>query len=241
VPTSVLLAVLAAAGLLALAPALVRKYDATERLIAERALSTARVLNRKHKPRTTPGRRPVNPPSWLALEGSLRVVPLGERAAPPKPRPRPSVYRRRQVLASLVLLNGVQTLGVALVGPGFWISFSVTAAMLILYLGHLRGQALQAARRRRAEARQAAWLIEQQAQVRRAQERRAAARREAARLLEEELQRVQAEIAELAAQAEAAEAAAAAERDKRVATISYRPNAGVRGRAYAVGPRASAG
>ena len=41
-PTSVLLAVLAAAGLLALAPALVRRYDATERLVAERALSTAR-------------------------------------------------------------------------------------------------------------------------------------------------------------------------------------------------------
>ncbi len=36
VPTSVLLAVLAAAGLLALAPALVRRYDATERLAAER-------------------------------------------------------------------------------------------------------------------------------------------------------------------------------------------------------------
>jgi len=34
VPTSVLLAVLAAAGLLALAPALVRRYDATERLAA---------------------------------------------------------------------------------------------------------------------------------------------------------------------------------------------------------------
>ncbi len=46
VPTSVLLAVLAAAGLLALAPALVRRYDATERLVAERAQSTARVLAR---------------------------------------------------------------------------------------------------------------------------------------------------------------------------------------------------
>ncbi|MFJ6954376.1 hypothetical protein [Micromonospora aurantiaca (nom. illeg.)] len=39
-PTSVLLAVLAAAGLLALAPALVRRYDATERLVAERGVST---------------------------------------------------------------------------------------------------------------------------------------------------------------------------------------------------------
>src|SRR5689334_13163139 len=62
VPTSVLLAVLTAAGLLALAPALVRRYDATERLVAERALSTARVLSRTRRSRTVPGRLPVNPP-----------------------------------------------------------------------------------------------------------------------------------------------------------------------------------
>lgn len=61
-PTSVLLAVLTAAGLLALAPALVRRYDATERLVAERALSTARVLSRIRRKRTVPGRSPVNPP-----------------------------------------------------------------------------------------------------------------------------------------------------------------------------------
>ncbi|HEY7174090.1 MAG TPA: hypothetical protein VH442_04155, partial [Micromonosporaceae bacterium] len=57
-PTSVLLAVLAAAALLALAPALVRRYDATERLVAERALSTARVLDRQRRRRTVPGPRP---------------------------------------------------------------------------------------------------------------------------------------------------------------------------------------
>lgn len=216
-PTSVLLAVLAAAGLLALAPALVRRYDATERLIAERALSTARVLERKRKPRTVPGRRPVNPPSWLA-PAPLHVVRDHERAAPRKPKLRPAVYRRRQVLAALVLLNLVQLVGVALVGPGFWISFSVTFAMLALYLGHLRGQALRMARRRRAEARQTAWLLEQQAQVRLAQERRALARREAARLLEEEL-------------------ALAAAEEQRVTTISYRPRSGVRGKAYEAGPR----
>ena len=61
VPTSVLLAVLAAAGLLALAPALVRRYDATERLAAERAQSTARVLDRRRRRRTVPGVRPLNP------------------------------------------------------------------------------------------------------------------------------------------------------------------------------------
>ena len=62
VPTSVLLAVLAAAALLALAPALVRRYDATERLAAERAQSTARVLDRKRRRRTVPGPRPLYAP-----------------------------------------------------------------------------------------------------------------------------------------------------------------------------------
>ena len=68
-PTSVLLAVLAAAGLLALAPALVRRYDATERLVAERALSTARVIERHRRRRTVPARElmswwePQNPAS----------------------------------------------------------------------------------------------------------------------------------------------------------------------------------
>ncbi|BCL15521.1 hypothetical protein GCM10017556_32600 [Micromonospora sagamiensis] len=66
-PTSVLLAVLAAAGLLALAPALVRRYDATERLVAERAQSTARVLQRRRRRRTVPGRRPVNPSRSLVV------------------------------------------------------------------------------------------------------------------------------------------------------------------------------
>jgi hypothetical protein len=73
VPTSVLLAVLAAAALLALAPALVRRYDATERLVAERAMSTARVLARAgtrdhRRRRTVPGRRPLNPPRVLARQ-----------------------------------------------------------------------------------------------------------------------------------------------------------------------------
>jgi hypothetical protein len=77
VPTSVLLAVLAAAGLLALAPALVRRYDATERLVAERALSTARVIERHRRRRTVPGRRPVNPPRSVS---ALSAVPVS--AAP---------------------------------------------------------------------------------------------------------------------------------------------------------------
>jgi hypothetical protein len=229
VPTSVLLAVLAAAGLLALAPALVRRYDATERLIAERALSTARVLSRRRRRRSIPGRRFARPPSWLMPEPgpTLSLVPDDYRAPVRKPRLRPSVYRRRQVLSSLLLLNLVQLAGVFLVGPGFLISASVTGCMLMLYMGHLRGQALRMARRRRAEARQAAWLADQQARVREAQRRRAEARREAARLLEEELLRAR----EFEAQQKAAAVPV-------VATISYRKVAGVRGRAYEVGPAA---
>src|SRR3954470_13136009 len=115
VPTSVLLAVLAAAGLLALAPALVRRYDATERLVAERAQSAARVLSRRRRRRTVPGRRPINPGRRLvvtlrreipdsapvsgapvpgapvsavpAQRGPLRVVPTGARRRPAARRP----------------------------------------------------------------------------------------------------------------------------------------------------------
>ncbi|MDI1460016.1 hypothetical protein QEZ54_03465 [Catellatospora sp. KI3] len=260
VPTSVLLAVLAAAGLLALAPALVRRYDATERLVAERAISTARVLSRRRRRRTVPGRRPVNPPRALTAmpvsappasappasapgkrRNPLRLVSAGERAKrrAPRRRHRPAVYRRRRLLAGLVLLNLVQLAGVALVGPGFLISLAVTGSLLLLYVAHLRGQALRSARRRRAEERQAAWLAEQQAQVRLAQHRRAEARREAARLLQEELLRAQEALAELQARADslAAEEAAAIPAP-RVATISYGRRAGVRGRPYHAGPAA---
>ncbi|MEV0454618.1 divisome protein SepX/GlpR [Catellatospora methionotrophica] len=265
-PTSVLLAVLAAAGLLALAPALVRRYDATERLVAERAISTARVLSRQRRRRTVPGRRPIRPPRALcampvsappALQTArpggrrsadesgngpsrtpLRLVGQRERAkAKPGRRHRPAVYRRRRLLAGLVLLNLVQLAGVLLVSPGFLISVSVTGSVLLLYVAHLRGQALRLARRRRAEERQAQWLAEQQAQVRLAQRRRALARREAARLLQEELLRAQEELAALQAQADTL--AAAAPPPPRVATISYRGRqSGVRGKPYHAGPAA---
>ena len=46
-PASVLLALLAATALLALTPALVRRYDPDERMIADRASSDARVLDRE--------------------------------------------------------------------------------------------------------------------------------------------------------------------------------------------------
>ncbi|WP_344319089.1 hypothetical protein, partial [Actinocatenispora thailandica] len=78
-PTSVLLAVLAAAGLLALAPALVRRYDTTERQVAEREWSTARVVTRRRRRCTVPGRHPVNPP-----RRAPDVVPAAGGAAEPR-------------------------------------------------------------------------------------------------------------------------------------------------------------
>jgi hypothetical protein len=220
-PTSVLLAVLAAAGLLALAPALVRRYDAAERLEAERARSTARVLSRTRRQRTVPGRRPVNP-SRMVLVATLRVAapaPVGDhegryatgrRSGPQVPdrrevrrpretrearerperaprarRPRhsPAIYRRRRVLAALLLLNLVELVGVAAVGPGFGVGLAVTGTLLVAFLVHLRNLALADRRGRRAEARRQAWLAARQAAVRREQDRRAAARRAAARRL----------------------------------------------------------
>lgn len=259
-PTSVLLAVLAAAGLLALAPALVRRYDATERLVAERASSTARVLERRRRRRSVPGRQPINPSrvrsvtlraatpngspvrvSQPVASGSrdrsagLRVVPRrtpGRRmpAGHPVRRHPLAVYRRRRVFAALLLLNLVELVGVMAVGPGFWISFTVTAALLGAYAVHLRNRTLHERRRRRAEAREAAWLAARQAEVRREQARRAAARRENQR--------------RLAAQRESVRRAAMGmDRDRDLpavasgggGTVSYRRVGGLRGRAYQAG------
>lgn len=252
-PTSVLLAVLAAAGLLALAPALVRRYDATERLVAERAQSTARVLQRRRRQRTVPGRHPVNPPRGLtgradergapaptaAVAGPpasrrrarLRVgsrAPTRSRRRQPRRRHTAAVYHRRRVLAALVLLNLVELIGVLLVGPGFWIGFSVTASLLVGYVVHLRNCAIADRRRRRAEAREAAWLAARQAEVRQAQVRRAAARREAQR--------------RLAAQREAVRRAAMGldrgsglPRAAGGGSVSYRRSGGLRGRPYEAG------
>lgn len=242
-PTSVLLAVLTAAGLLALAPALVRRYDATERLVAERATSTARVLSRRRRRRTVPGRLPVNPPRAFptitdpVMRPMLSVVPRSGvpytmRAATGGRSPhKPAVYRRRRVLTALAALNIIELLGVALVGPGFWISFGVTAVLLVAYVGHLRNQALQLARKRRDEAAEARWLNHQQALVRQAQRRRAETRREAARQLQEELARQRILVAELQAQAAAQ---ASVPRQKAVGegpVISYR------GRSYSARPK----
>ena len=162
-PTSVLLAVLAAAGLLALAPALVRRYDATERLVAERASSTARVLSRRRRRRTVPGRRPVNPPGRVRLRWYVAAPPGdprsgGARPAPPAPRcawsPARGARPPRRRLAPAhpggrtaaagssprcCCSTSVELVGVLAVGPGFWIGFAVTGTLL----GVVRGAPAQ--------------------------------------------------------------------------------------------------
>ena len=238
-PTSVLLAVLAAAGLLALAPALVRRYDAAERLAAERALSTARVLSRDRRRRTVPGRRPLNPPRRTTVTvpppssdpRPLRLVtgrrPLRRAAIP---RHTPAIIRRRRVLAALLLLNVTELIGVLAVGPGFWIGSAVTGTLLAVYLAHLRNRALADRRRRRIEARKAAWLAARQAEVRREQERRAAARRDAQRKMAAQKEAVR--RAAMGLDRDPAELAAAGG-----GSVSYRRGGGLRGRAYEAGGR----
>jgi hypothetical protein len=265
VPTSVLLAVLAAAGLLALAPALVRRYDATERLVAERAQSTARVLQRRRRRRTVPGRAPVKPPRVLVVTlladaasaesrgarapvsgpptvgrraARLRSVPRTgsrtRRRSPPQ-RHTPAVYRRRRVLAALLLLNIVELVGVVLVSSGFWISFAVTVSLLAAYVVHLRNRAVAGRRQQRAEAREAAWLAARQAEVRREQARRAAARREAQRRLAAQRELVRRAAMGLDGPTDLP--AAAAGGGRRVgASVSYRRTGGLRGRPYEAGP-----
>jgi hypothetical protein len=245
VPTSVLLAVLAAAGLLALAPALVRRYDATERLAAERASSTARVLQRRRRLRTVPGRRPINPARQVTVtvpaptsdpgagpERRLRLV-TGKR--PPRRAPQrrgtPAVVRRRRVFAALVLLNAIELVGVVAVGPGFWISFAVTGSLLGLYLVHLRNRAITDRRRRRVQAREAAWLAARQAEVRREQARRAAARREAQRRLAAQREAVR--RAAMGLDREPSDLPVAANGG----SVSYRRRGGLRGRPYEAGGR----
>lgn len=241
-PTSVLLAVLAAAGLLALAPALVRRYDATERLAAERASSTARVLQRQRRRRTVPGRRPINPARQVTVtvpartgdsappERRLRLV-TGRSRRVPERRGTPAVVRRRRVFAALVLLNAIELVGVVAVGPGFWISFAVTGSLLAVYLVHLRNRAIVDRRRRRIQAREAAWLAARQAEVRREQARRAAARREAQRRLAAQREAVR--RAAMGLDREATDLPAAANGG----SVSYRRRGGLRGRAYEAGGR----
>lgn len=207
-PTSVLLAVLAAAGLLALAPALVRRYDATERLVAERALSTARVIDRRRRQRTVPGRRPVNPPRMflalaapaLSLEGIAPVsavpvsaVPVSATpvsaapvSAPPRRRRRRRPVARRHTPAIYrrrrVLLALVLLNISELCGVGLLgPGFWIGSAPSLLLLAAYLVHLRNRALAERRRRREVARIAARQARLRREQERRYAARREVLR------------------------------------------------------------
>jgi hypothetical protein len=62
-PASVLVAVLVVAGVLSLLPSLIRRFDRAERADSELRTSSMRVLPRRRRRRTVPGRTPVAPPS----------------------------------------------------------------------------------------------------------------------------------------------------------------------------------
>jgi hypothetical protein len=117
---------------------------------------------------------------------SGRPAPGRASLPPPRRRPKvpahtPAIYRRRRVLAALVMLNASELCGVGLVGPGFWIGSAPSLMLLAAYLVHLRRRAVQDRRKRREAARRAAWIAARQAELRREQARRLAARREALR------------------------------------------------------------
>jgi hypothetical protein len=92
-----------------------------------------------------------------------------------------ALHRRRRVLVALVLLNLVELAGVVLVGPGFWIGFSVAFVVLVADLVYLRQRAVRATRHRAVRRRHRSWIAAQQAAVRQEQERRAAFREATAR------------------------------------------------------------
>ena len=285
-PTSVLLAVLAAAGLLALAPALTRRHDSTERLAAERATSTARVLSRRRRRRTVPGPRPINPPRFVALyrggsgysggsgvgagtavrhasglrdgsgerdasaavsgrrgsarRGSARRRTPAKRARQNR-RPITAMQRRRRVFLALLLLNLVELAGVVLVGPGFWIGFAVTFALLLADMAYLRHRAVVTDRLRQAQVRRARWVAKQQAAVRLAQEHRALERQAAARRAAAEREEARKEAARRAAQhtetygssrATGTEALPRQRSGPAEPGPDVAPRAGLRGRAY---------
>jgi hypothetical protein len=73
-PSSVLLAILVGAGVLALMPALVRRYDSAVRGQAEFHSSSMRVLGRRRRQRTVPGSSPIRPPSFVRAPADGRII-----------------------------------------------------------------------------------------------------------------------------------------------------------------------
>jgi hypothetical protein len=138
----------------------------------------------------------------LTTEARRSLTTEARRAAARRParrRPVPTaLHRRRRVLVSLALLNLVELAGGLLVGPGFWIGFSVTFTALLADLVYLRRRALVTARHRRARQRRLAWIAHEQAAVRREHDRRAAQRETAIRRLTAERDQARREAARLA-------------------------------------------
>jgi hypothetical protein len=73
-PSSVLLAILVGAGVLALMPALVRRYDSASRSHVELQSSSMRVLIRRRRKRTVPGSAPIRPPSFIRRPADGRII-----------------------------------------------------------------------------------------------------------------------------------------------------------------------
>ncbi|THV32131.1 hypothetical protein [Glycomyces paridis] len=105
-PASVLLALLAATALLALTPALVRRYDSDERMIADRASSDARVLTRD-------GHRPSRPTSHRTADLGESDIPIEDLLAgqdDPAPSPARGWERRGTRRGESVRLGPDQSL-----------------------------------------------------------------------------------------------------------------------------------
>lgn len=170
-PASVLLALLVATSLLALTPALVRRYDPDERMIADRAASDARVLSREARgpapdqpedagesgeapaPQPIPG--PETPPEWERRgrgsgESVRLVVDKSVTGEDPEMREtarlramRAEWWRRRhrRILYVLIALAIFELAGVAVAGPGFWIGAALALGVLGAYVYFLRSRA----------------------------------------------------------------------------------------------------
>ncbi len=170
-PASVLLALLVATSLLALTPALVRRYDPDERMIADRAASDSHVLTREaHRPAThplhdaaepdrtptpLPASAPASPPGWerrgrsrgesVRLEADQSVTgedpQMRETARLRAMRAEWWRRRHRRILCVLIALTLFELLGVVVGGPGFWFGAVVALTALTAYVYFLRARA----------------------------------------------------------------------------------------------------
>ncbi|WP_051392872.1 hypothetical protein [Glycomyces arizonensis] len=171
-PASVLLALLVATSLLALTPALVRRYDPDERMIADRAASDGRVLTREpHRPEPdrdapdepgeTPAPGPVGVPEAspgrerrgsgrgesVRLEVDQSVTgedpEMSETARLRQMRAEWWRRRHRRILYVLIALTLLELLGVVVAGPGFWLGAGIALVVLGAYVYFLRARAKQ--------------------------------------------------------------------------------------------------